>query len=230
MVSSTRVNCLTSAAYQHCWIDGSAVELPVGKLVCVGRNYADHAAELNNPIPAEPVLFMKPASALCPLAEPITWPQGFGRCHFETELALLIGESRGGAAGVVGLGLALDLTLRELQEQLKAARLPWEKAKAFDRACPLSPLLPIGPEHDLAAQHFELYCNGELRQRGDSAQMLTPVSALLDYIGQFFTLQPGDIVLTGTPAGVGPLTAGDQLELRWTPAPHQHHRFTSRVR
>jgi len=221
---------LTSAGYRHRWVDGSAVDLPVGKVVCVGRNYADHAAELNNPIPTEPVLFMKPPAALCPLAEPISWSQGFGSCHFETELAVLIGAPVGAGAGIAGLGLALDLTLRDLQEQLKAARLPWEKAKAFDRACPLSPLLPLAAEHDLSAQQFELYCNGELRQRGNSAAMLTPVVALLRYITTFFALQPGDIVLTGTPAGVGPLHSGDQLELCWSPAPQQHYRFSSSAR
>jgi len=220
---------LTSAAYQHRWLDGSSVPLPVGKVVCVGRNYADHAAELNNPIPKQPVLFMKPATALCAIDEPLQWPQQFGACHFETELALLIGAPRAGKAAIAGLGLALDLTLRELQETLKQQRLPWEKAKAFDRACPITPWLPYSDDIDLAAQQFALYCNGECRQRGDSSQMLTPVPALLEAIAPFFTLQPGDVVLTGTPAGVGPLCSGDALELHWTPRPRQPQVFAARA-
>lgn len=220
---------MTSAAYQHGWIEGGSCQLPVGKIVCVGRNYADHAAELNNPIPTEPVLFMKPATALCSLQQPLSWPDQFGACHFETELALLIGAPRAGQPTIAGLGLALDLTLRELQETLKQARLPWEKAKGFDRACPITPWLPYCDDIDLAAQQFQLYCNGEIRQRGDSSHMLTPVPALLEAIAPFFSLQPGDVVLTGTPAGVGPLRSGDQLELRWQPRAGQEYSFTARA-
>lgn len=221
---------MTSAAYQHRWLDGSAAELPLGKVVCIGRNYADHAAELNNPIPAEPVLFIKPPTSLCAIDQPLQWPNQFGACHFETELALLMGAGNEGEPAIVGVGLALDLTLRELQDSLKAARLPWEKAKAFDRACAVTPWLPYRDNIDLAAQQFELYCNGERRQRGDSAQMLTSVPALLKAIAPFFSLQPGDVVLTGTPAGVGPLHSGDQLELRWTPRPDEHYSFAAHAR
>ena len=199
-------------------LDGSPFAHALGKVVCVGRNYAEHARELNNPLPTEPVLFIKPASAVCALDQPLRMPVGLGACHFETEMALLIGaplshvDEAQALAAVAGIGLALDLTLRDLQAQLKEKSLPWEKAKSFDGACPLSGFVTF--EGDFAAQQIRLWQNGELRQDGCSADMLTPVARLLAYISQFFSLQPGDVVLTGTPAGVGPLASGDRLRLQ----------------
>jgi len=214
-------------AYQHIWSNGSSnsssVELPVGKVVCVGRNYAAHAKELNNPIPTEPLLFMKPATAMVPLNEPIRVPSNFGECHYETEIALLIGQSinQGGhqnddlLESIAGVGLALDLTLRTLQNQLKEKGHPWEKAKAFDGACPISAFVPLSEVADLNALTLRSSLNQKLRQQGGVADMLTPPLALLAYIRRFFSLLPGDVVLTGTPQGVGALTCGDvfQLEL-----------------
>ena len=130
--------------YKHQYIDGTEADLPVGKVVCVGRNYADHAAELNNPVPTTPMLFMKPAPALVPLDEPFEVPMDFGSVHFETEMAVLIGQRLKNANkheiedAIVGVGIALDLTLRDLQTKLKERGHPWEKAKAFDGSCPIS--------------------------------------------------------------------------------------------
>ncbi|HSG60054.1 MAG TPA: fumarylacetoacetate hydrolase family protein [Pseudomonadales bacterium] len=180
-----------------------------GKIVCIGRNYAEHAKELNNPIPTSPLLFIKTANAVVPFEQPIRIPRAFGSCHHELEIALLMGEE-----GVVGVGLALDLTLRDLQDQLKAQGHPWEKAKAFDGACPLSNFVVLDDalKDQLGNLQLKLVRNGNLQQQGNSAQMLTPVPALLEEIAKYFTLLPGDVVLTGTPAGVGPLVSGDQLE------------------
>jgi 2-keto-4-pentenoate hydratase/2-oxohepta-3-ene-1,7-dioic acid hydratase in catechol pathway len=114
---------------------------------------------------------------------------------------------------IAGVGIALDLTLRDLQQQLKDKSLPWEKAKSFDGACPVSDFVAINRVGDLQDQQIQLYQNQQLRQQGNSADMLTPVLPLLVYISQFFTLLPGDMLLTGTPAGVGPLAVGDQLQL-----------------
>ena len=114
---------------------------------------------------------------------------------------------------IAGVGLALDLTLRDLQQQLKDKSLPWEKAKAFDGACPVSDFVSVNRAGDLQDQQIQMYQNQQLRQDGNSADMLTPVLPLLVYISQFFTLLPGDMLLTGTPAGVGPLAIGDQLQL-----------------
>ncbi|MGB0466415.1 MAG: fumarylacetoacetate hydrolase family protein [Pontibacterium sp.] len=205
--------------YRHCYKEGVEVGLPVGKLVCVGRNYADHAAELNNPIPTEPMLFIKPASSVVPLEEPFSVPQNLGSVHFETEMAILIGkrlqhvDQVEAQAGIAGVGLALDLTLRDLQDRLKKKGHPWEKSKAFDGACPLSVFVRPDEVSDLQNQQICLSVNGVLRQNGNSAQMLNPVLSLISYISTFFTLEPGDVVLTGTPAGVGPVEAGDQLQV-----------------
>ncbi|MCP8686156.1 fumarylacetoacetate hydrolase family protein [Marinobacterium sedimentorum] len=205
--------------YQHRFMDGTATDLPLGKIVCVGRNYADHAAELNNPIPTVPMLFIKPASSVVPMAEPFSIPADEGRVHFETEMSILIGsrlrkasESEA-AQAIAGIGLALDLTLRDLQDDLKRQGHPWEKAKGFDGACPLSDFVAPDAVSSLQDVQIRLRVNGETRQDGNSRFMLNPVLPLLSYISQYFTLEPGDVVLTGTPAGVGPIQSGDQLEV-----------------
>lgn len=203
--------------YQHKMADGTAIDLPVGKVVCIGRNYAEHARELNNEVPAEPLLFMKPATALAPLEAPIQLPRDRGRVHYETEIAVLIGErltgvdEQGAQHGIVGIGLALDLTLRDVQDALKAKGHPWERAKGFDGACPVSTFLTPATVGDLTDVQVRLSINDEVRQDGNSQQMITPILKLISYISDWFTLEPGDIVLTGTPAGVGELHAGDQL-------------------
>lgn len=205
--------------YQHRFADGSLANLPMGKVVCVGRNYAEHAKELNNPIPTEPLLFIKPATAVADMAESLVLPSGRGAVHYETEIAILIGETLSGVvsdteaeAAVLGVGLALDLTLRELQDELKAKAHPWERAKAFDGACPLSSFVPRAQAGDLTQLPLQLKVNGELRQDGTSADMLTPIVALLRHIAMVFSLLPGDVVITGTPKGVGVLSFGDELE------------------
>lgn len=192
----------------------SRTHLPIptpSKVVCIGRNYAEHAKELNNPIPATPLLFIKTANCVVPFENPISIPEGLGSCHHELEIALLMGDD-----GVVGVGLALDLTLRDLQDQLKAKGHPWEKAKAFDGACPTSEFVALGDDlgEQLDNLNLQLIRNGQVQQQGNSSQMITPVPALLEEIGRYFSLQAGDIVLTGTPAGVGPLVSGDVLEAR----------------
>lgn len=205
--------------YAHRYADDSACTLPVGKVVCVGRNYAEHAKELNNPVPAEPILFIKPRTAVAPMRESVAVPRGQGACHFETEMAVLIGAPLKNAsaaqvrAAIAGLGLGLDLTLREVQDGLKAKGLPWEKAKAFDGACPLSAFVKPEKVADLADVRIRLVVNGEPRQDGNTADMLTPVLPLIAYMSTYFTLEPGDVVMTGTPKGVGPLNAGDALRV-----------------
>lgn len=204
--------------YKHTF-NNAPCELPVGKVVCVGRNYAEHAKELNNPVPDAPILFLKPSTAIQSLDQPITWPNEFGSCHHELEVAILIGKRaskiQAADAGryIAGVGLGLDLTLRELQNQLKAKGHPWELAKAFDGSCPLGPFVDPAQFTDLANVALELNINGETRQKGNSSDMLTPIAALLAYISRYFTLEPGDVVMTGTPAGVGALKSGDRLAL-----------------
>ena len=206
-------------AHQHQWVDGSAIGLPVGKAVCVGRNYAAHAKELGNAVPQTPILFLKPSTAIVPLSPSFTIPNDRGSCHYETEIAVLIGKTISSidaddvAEAIAGYGLALDLTLRDVQNQLKAQGYPWEVAKAFDGACPLSPFIKPELVTDIKHTEFSLMVNGEPRQQGFSHDMITPVYALIAYISQIFILQAGDIVLTGTPEGVAALQRGDKLVL-----------------
>ena len=205
--------------YQHRFSDGTDADLPLGKVVCVGRNYADHAAELNNPLPTVPMLFIKPGTAVVPMDEPFAIPADQGRVHFETEMSILIGrrlcrvDEAQAANGIAGIGLALDLTLRDVQDDLKRQGHPWEKAKGFDGACPLSAFVRPDQVSNLQDVQIRLRVNGETRQDGNSRFMLNPVLPLLSYISQYFTLEPGDVVLTGTPAGVGPILSGDRLEV-----------------
>ena len=206
-------------SYHHQFIDNSPCDLPPGKVVCVGLNYAAHVAEMKSKNIGEPLLFIKPATALTLIEEPIRIPEGRGACHFESEMALLIGQPLKNCKendvikAIAGVGIALDLTLRDLQKQLKNAGQPWEKAKGWDGACPLSPFVKTEEVDDLQNIDIKLWQNGELKQDGNTGQMLTPVVPLITYISQFFSLQPGDVVLTGTPEGVGPLQEGDALSL-----------------
>ncbi len=202
--------------------DGQDFSQALGKIVCVGRNYVDHAKELDNPVPSEPLLFMKPATSAVALDEPIDAPFSRGEVHFETELALLIGETLSDATaaeaerGVVGIGLALDLTLRDVQSRLKEKGHPWEIAKAFDGACPLSNFLRLERVPNWSALTFSLDIDGERRQYGEGADMIFPVATLLAEISRHFTLEPGDVVITGTPAGVGELPRGSELHFTLT--------------
>ena len=204
--------------YQHHWKDGTPVRFPLGKIVCVGRNYAEHARELNNPIPDEPLLFIKPATSAVHVTRPIRLKPDQGSVHYETELAVLIGRPLTNAApedvqgAILGYGLALDLTLRDLQSDLKAKGHPWERAKAFDGACPLSPFVPVDklPKDHLT---FTLDINQERRQTGDTRDMLNPILPLIAHMSRHFTLLPGDVILTGTPSGVGALEPGQVLSL-----------------
>ncbi len=217
-------------AYQHRYLDGSPLALPAGKVVCIGRNYLEHIRELNNAVPETPILFMKPTTALAGLDEPIQLPERRGSCHHEVELAVLVGRELRNAgpdaarAAVAGYGIALDLTLRDLQSALKQKGHPWETAKAFDGACPLSPFLNPGALPEPQATDLALRVNGELRQQGNTRQMMVGIFDLMAYISTHFTLQPGDVVLTGTPSGVGPLASGDMLMLSLA-----GHDFSARV-
>lgn len=206
----------SEAAYRHGFINGLLFAPAPGKVVCVGRNYADHARELGNAVPDEPLLFIKPATALVPLEKPLVIPRRFQPCHYEAEMSVLIGapltlgNPEDARAAIAGVGVALDLTLRTLQGQLKAAGQPWEKAKAFDGSCALSRFVPFD-DQNLRSLELSLTRNDAEVQRGNSGQMLFPVLDLLCRISAFFTLLPGDVVLTGTPAGVGALAHGDSL-------------------
>jgi len=217
-------------AYRHRYLEGDPLDLPVGKVVCIGRNYLDHIRELGNIVPETPILFMKPATALIGLDEPIRLPTGRGECHHEVELAVLVGRTLRAAdtttarSAVAGYGVALDLTLRDLQNELKKKGHPWEIAKAFDGSCPLSPFVEPATLADPQATDLTLWVNGEPRQQGNTRLMMIGIFELMAHISTHFTLRPGDVVLTGTPAGVGPLRSGDRLILGLA-----DHEFAARV-
>jgi len=209
------------SAYVHRWIDGSPMAMPLGKCVCVGRNYAEHAHELGNDVPDSPMLFMKPASALCSLHEPLVLPEGQGPVHHEVEMVVMIGERLSGETdletirfAIAAYGIGLDLTLRALQNRLKEQGHPWERAKAFDGSAPMSGFVDARGVSVRQNLDVSLEVNGETRQHGNTGQMLFPVFTLIADINQVFTLEPGDLVFTGTPAGVGPLEPGDKLTAR----------------
>lgn len=218
--------------YQHQYLDGTRIHFPLGKVVCVGRNYAEHARELNNPVPSEPLLFIKPGSCVVPLDDSFSIPAERGAVHYEAEIAVLIGKPLSKTPdaeevldAISGFAPALDLTLREVQDQLKAKGYPWEVAKSFDGACVLAPFVPGDALTDLTDIGIRLSLNGVVRQDGNSRDMLNPILPLIQHICGQFSLQAGDVVLTGTPAGVGKLADGDQLELELV----GHAGFTTRV-
>lgn len=208
-------------SYHHLSVSGNQIELPTGKVVCVGRNYADHIQELNNSVPDEPLLFIKPNTALADMNTSLLIPPG--NCHNELEVALLIAKplqvgtsysTEEVISSLWGVGLALDLTLRDKQSELKQKGHPWERAKAFDNSCPLSGFVPCDEVSELQNIAFELLVNGDIRQSGNTRLMLNNCIALIREILTCFTLLPGDVVLTGTPKGVGPLHSGDKLSAR----------------
>ena len=206
-------------SYEHRFIDGSPCGLPLGKVVCVGRNYAAHAKELNNPVPSTPMLFIKPATAVVGLDSPIVIPQDRGACHHELEVSVLIGEvltnssSEAAKQAIVGYGLGLDLTLRDVQNRLKEKGHPWEAAKAFDGSCPLTAFVPVKQVAGPLNLDLQLERNGVLQQKGNTSEMITGIFDLVAFMSTQFTLLPGDVVMTGTPAGVGELKGGDRLVL-----------------
>jgi acylpyruvate hydrolase len=174
-------------------------------LWCVGRNYRDHAKELNNPIPQKPLIFIKAGSCLVHGPQ-ITLPPWAGEIHHECELAVQLNTN----LVPYKLALALDLTARRLQEELKSKGEPWTLAKSFLGACPISHAIEM--PSDFTSLHFEFYKNSQKVQNGVVSDMLFPLQDLMKYLKSHFPLAPGDWVLTGTPAGVGPLKSGDLLK------------------
>jgi 2-keto-4-pentenoate hydratase/2-oxohepta-3-ene-1,7-dioic acid hydratase in catechol pathway len=186
------------------------------KIVCVGRNYAKHIAELHNEKPADPVLFIKPDSAVLPPRNPLYLPDFAQDFHYEVELVIKIKKLGKHIAPEFAhryydeIGLGIDVTARDLQSQLKAKGLPWEKAKAFDNSAVVSKeFLPKTGFKDLNDIHFSLNINGETVQQGHTAEMLWKIDELISYISKFFTLKKGDLIFTGTPAGVGKMNIND---------------------
>lgn len=204
------------------WRPGAEVSPPLqvlapvtpSKIVCIGLNYKDHAAEQGKPLPAEPLIFLKPSTAIIDPGVAIELPPGLGRVDYESELAVVIGRratkvSEGDALShVLGLTCMNDVTARELQK--KDGR--YTRAKGFDTFAPLGPCIATGLDPDDLA--VSGWLNGEVRQQSSTRELIFPVATLIAYISRIMTLLPGDIVSTGTPAGIGPLQAGDEMVVR----------------
>jgi acylpyruvate hydrolase len=194
-----------------------AGEFAVGKILCIGRNYVDHIRELGNETPDRPVVFLKPASSIIQDGGRIVVPPYSSDCHHEGELALLVGKAgkdipqERALEHLAGYGVAIDLTLRDVQAELKKKGLPWDIAKGFDTACPLSTFIPASKVADPQDLRIVLTVNGETRQDGSTSLMIHPVAEIVSYLSTVFTLEPGDVILTGTPAGVSSIRSGDTV-------------------
>jgi 2-keto-4-pentenoate hydratase/2-oxohepta-3-ene-1,7-dioic acid hydratase in catechol pathway len=188
------------------------------KIICIGRNYAEHAKELNNAVPKEPVFFMKPDTALLIRNRPFYYPDFTHDLHYECELVLKICKlgrhisEKFAPTYYDAIGIGIDFTARDLQQQAKEKGLPWEKAKAFDFSAPISRFIPVSEFKDLNNIHFTLHLNGQTVQEGNSSDMIFSFDKIISYVSQFVTLRTGDYIFTGTPAGVGPVKIGDKME------------------
>lgn len=186
------------------------------KIFCIGRNYTEHAKELNNAVPENPVVFMKPATALLKDNQPFYYPEFTKDLHYETELVLRISKQgryikqKFAHKYYDRISVGIDFTARDLQAYQKAKGLPWEIAKAFDGSAVLGTLKPFTPSE--TPINFSLQLNGKEVQKGVSSDMIYSFDVIVEYISQFFTLQQGDLIYTGTPAGVGAVKIGDRLE------------------
>jgi 2-keto-4-pentenoate hydratase/2-oxohepta-3-ene-1,7-dioic acid hydratase in catechol pathway len=195
----------------------NGTEFKIGKILCIGRNYVDHINELGNEPPSAPVVFTKPASSVIGDGDRVIIPAYSDNCHHEAELAILIGEraksltAAEALSSIAGYGVAIDLTLRDVQDDLKKKGLPWDIAKGFDTACPLSSFVPATEIPDPQDLDIRMTVNGELRQNGNTSLMIHSTAEIIRYLSGIFTLEPGDVILTGTPAGVSRVVAGDWL-------------------
>ncbi len=187
------------------------------KIICIGRNYIDHAKELNNPVPSQPLVFMKPSTALLKNEDDFYYPEFSEKIHFEVELVLKICKNgkyvdeKFASNYYEEIGLGIDFTARDLQDRCKKKGHPWEIAKAFDNSAALGTFIK---KTDLPQDsiEFKLLQNGKLVQHGHSKDMIFSFDTLIAYVSKFFTLNKGDLIYTGTPAGVGPVSIGDKLE------------------
>jgi acylpyruvate hydrolase len=188
------------------------------KILCIGRNYADHIKELNNEKPDAPVIFMKPDSAILRLNQPFYYPDFTKDIHHEIEVVVKFKasgkniESKFANKYYDEVGLGVDLTARDLQSHFKSKGLPWELSKGFNGSAPISKFSSKANYDDLQNLDFRLEINGEVRQQGNTQQMIYPINDIIAYVSKFMTIKKGDLLFTGTPKGVGPITIGDNLK------------------
>ncbi|MDR3625536.1 MAG: fumarylacetoacetate hydrolase family protein [Ignavibacteriaceae bacterium] len=198
-------------------IKNSSEKITIGKIVCVGRNYAEHAKELGNEVPEKPVVFLKPASSVIYSGGEIIYPSYSNDMHHEVELVLLIGKNikdadeKTAEEAIAGYGVGLDMTLRDVQNELKKKGHPWTIAKGFDTSAVLSDFI-LKRDYELSLnEEISLSVNGGIRQKEKLNMMLFPPVKIIQYISSLFTLEEGDLIFTGTPKGVGKVERGDSL-------------------
>ncbi len=188
------------------------------KIFCIGRNYIDHAKELNNPVPSEPLIFMKPSTALLVNNKPFYHPDYSDNIHYEGEIVLRVCKNGRSVQPEFAsryydaIAFGIDFTARDLQDKLKAKGQPWEIAKGFDRSAPISKFIPWSDLKNPKAIEFQLKKNGEVVQDGNTKDLIFSFDTIICHISRYFTLQTNDYIFTGTPAGVGPIAIGDVLE------------------
>jgi len=188
------------------------------KIICIGRNYSEHAKELNNAVPEKPVFFMKPDTALLQKNNPFFYPPFSKDVQYETEIVLKINrngkciEEKFAHKYFDEIGIGIDFTARDLQTEQKKKGLPWEIAKAFDQSAPLGKFVPKSKFQDINQLNFSLKINGELRQQGNTRDMIFSFDRIISYVSQFVSLKIGDYIFTGTPSGVGPIHMNDHFE------------------
>ena len=187
------------------------------KIICIGRNYSEHARELKNEVPTEPVFFMKPDTALLKDNAPFYYPSFSNDIHYEAELVYKICKNGKSILPQFAhkyyeeITIGIDFTARDIQEQCKKKGLPWEKAKSFDQSAVIGKFIPLSKENVQHPLQFGLDINGNMVQQGTSSDMIFSIDQILAYVSQFITLKTGDLIFTGTPAGVGPIKIGDKL-------------------
>ena len=198
----------------------SGKKYPVGKILCLGQNYADHAREMGSSAPSSPIIFLKPSTAIIENGQPIILPEMSQDVHHEVELTVLLGKTgknipRSNAFNFVdGYGVGLDMTMRDRQKEAKTAGNPWSIAKGFDTSAPLSPFVPKSVVADPHNLEITLYVNGKLRQNSNTSLMIFKIDYIISFLSTIFTLEAGDVIYTGTPEGVGKVSSGDRIEAR----------------
>ncbi len=188
------------------------------KIICIGRNYVNHAKELGNAVPKEPIFFLKPDTAILPKKNPFVYPSFTKDVHHEVEIVVRINrlgkhiEEKFAHKYYNEIGVGVDFTARDIQQQCKENGMPWEKAKAFDGSAPISPFYTLDNYKDVNNLNFSLQINGETQQAGNTKDMLFNIDSIIAYVSQFFTLKIGDLIFTGTPEGVGPVNINDKID------------------
>lgn len=212
---------INPVAQPVCAVAGTDALFPVHRIYCVGRNYAEHAREMgNDPEREPPFFFSKPADAVVANHADVAYPPATANLHHEVELVVAIGRAGAGITEkhapdhVYGYAIGNDLTRRDLQAAAKSDGRPWDTAKGFDQSAPLAPVHPVAEFGHVTAGAITLQVNGELRQRGRVEDMIWSVPEIISYLSHLYELQPGDLIFTGTPAGVSALERGDTVEAR----------------